>query len=161
MLMDAELLMGATALFAVVSAIAVGLAVRHGTCSGAISIVAAFVGLATAWWAYEHTTGYASNAPLPPQFRLLQAHVVEPAPSQGRDGAIYLWVEALDGAAAPRVHELAYTRSLHQTVQAAMETTKDARHRVGRVTRRHQGAPSLRFEPRALRARRAKSETTN
>src|SRR5579862_5446324 len=60
--------------------------------------------------------GWASADSLPPSFKLLQARIVEPHSFEGDPGAIYLWVEALDGDnrpnGVPRAYRIPYSDRL-------------------------------------------------
>lgn len=60
--------------------------------------------------------GWASADRLPPNFKLLQARIVEPHSLEGDPGAIYLWVEALDEgnrpSGVPRAYRIPYSDKL-------------------------------------------------
>ena len=49
-----------------------------------------------AFFRTEGLPGWSASAPLPPQFQLLWARVVEPNPLDQDPGAIHVWVEQLD-----------------------------------------------------------------
>lgn len=71
----------------------------------------------------EGLTGWSVAAPLPPQFQLLWARVVDPNPSDRDPGAVHLWVEELDAAnipnGQPRAYRLPYSSALAAKVEAA------------------------------------------
>lgn len=73
-------------------------------------------------------TGWSSATALPDRFQLLWARVVEPNPSRGFQGAIHLWVEALDRhnipSGEPRAFVLPYTRALAAKAAAAQSEIK-------------------------------------
>ena len=67
--------------------------------------------------------GWATEAKLPPSFKLLQARIVDPHTVDGDPGSVYLWVEALDEdnrpSGVPRAYRLPYTEALAEKTHAA------------------------------------------
>lgn len=76
--------------------------------------------------------GWPSAAPLPAEFRLLAFQVTEPDPQNGDDGQILIWALA-DGGTQPRVHRLAYDKTLHQSLVRAGQRQAEGRRQVGRL----------------------------
>lgn len=107
-----------------------------------------------AFWAIEAQLGWPSSTALPAQFQLHAALVEEPAPGDGDDGAIFLWLSPFDETAIeappavdefdvdaaalpgrrPRAFDLPYSRELHQEV----ETMRERLARGELVTGRHE-----------------------
>lgn len=73
----------------------------------------------------EGLFGWSATAPLPPQFQLLWARIVEPNPLDRDPGAVHIWVEELDAAnlpnGRPRAHRLPYSATLAAKVLAARD----------------------------------------
>ncbi len=67
--------------------------------------------------------GWATEARLPPSFKLLQARIVDPHTVDGDPGSVYLWVEALDDdnrpSGVPRAYRLPYTDALAEKTHTA------------------------------------------
>ena len=63
-----------------------------------------------AFFRIEGLTGWSAPAPLPAQFQLLWARIVEPNPLDRDPGGVHIWVEELDAAnlpsGQPRAHRL-------------------------------------------------------
>ena len=80
--------------------------------------------------------GWPSDAELPEDFQVHWAQVVEPDKFTGADGAIYLWVEALDErnipAGVPRAYELAYSEDLARRIRGVQESIQEGRDQAGR-----------------------------
>jgi hypothetical protein len=78
-----------------------------------------------AFFRTEGLPGWSAVAPLPPQFQLLWARVVEPNPLDQDPGAVHVWIEELDAAnlpsGQPRAYRLPYTPALARKVEAARE----------------------------------------
>jgi hypothetical protein len=76
-----------------------------------------------AFFRIEGLSGWSAPAPLPRQFQLLWARVVDPNPLDRDPGAIHIWVEELDAAnlpnGQPRAHRLPYSAALAGKVEAA------------------------------------------
>src|SRR6267154_1296570 len=66
-----------------------------------------------AFFHVEGLPGWSATAPLPPQFQLLWARVVEPNPLDRDPGAVHIWVEDFDAAnlpsGQPRAYRLPYS----------------------------------------------------
>ena len=67
----------------------------------------------------------ATGASLPAKFQLLWSRVVEPDPKMGAKGAIYLWVEEVDGnnvpSGLPRSYRLPYSLKLAERTLKARD----------------------------------------
>jgi hypothetical protein len=78
-----------------------------------------------AFFRTEGLPGWSASAPLPAQFQLLWARVVEPNPLDQDPGAVHVWVEELDAAnipsGEPRAYRLPYSPALARKVEAARE----------------------------------------
>ena len=76
-----------------------------------------------AFFRTEGLPGWSATAPLPPQFQLLWARVVEPNPLDQDSGTVHVWVEELDAAnlpsGQPRAYRLPYSPALAGKVEAA------------------------------------------
>ena len=68
------------------------------------------------FFASKGLLGWPASGALPPKFQLLWTRVVEPDVKAGNRGAIYLWVEAVDGnnvpSGLPRSYQLPYSVKL-------------------------------------------------
>src|SRR5262249_46350046 len=69
--------------------------------------------------------GWASVDRLPPNFKLLQARIIDPHTVDGDPGSVYLWVEALDEdnrpSGIPRAYRLPYSDALAEKTQHASD----------------------------------------
>jgi hypothetical protein len=78
-----------------------------------------------AFFRTEGLPGWSASAPLPAQFQLLWARVVEPNPLDQDPGAVHIWIEELDAAnlpsGQPRAYRLPYSPALARKVEAARE----------------------------------------
>ena len=74
-----------------------------------------------AFFRIEYLPGWSATAPLPPQFQLLWARIVEPNPLDRDPGAVHVWIEDLDAAnlpsGQPRAYRLPYTAALAGKVE--------------------------------------------
>lgn len=81
--------------------------------------------------------GWASVDRLPPNFKLLQARIVEPHSLEGDPGAIYLWVEALDDghrpSGVPRAYRIPYSDKLADKTDKAQSEIVAGRAQGGRA----------------------------
>lgn len=76
--------------------------------------------------------GWPSGDPLPERFVLLAAVIEEPGPR--RDGALYVWVNAVeDGqpAAQPRAHRLPYSKDLHGLLNEGLKKVRNGISQLG------------------------------
>src|SRR3954469_22171476 len=73
----------------------------------------------------EGLFGWSATAPLPPQFQLLWARIVDPNPLDGDPGAVHVWVEELDAANIPSGQPRAYRLPYSQTLAAKVEAARD------------------------------------
>jgi hypothetical protein len=75
----------------------------------------------------------APNTP-PEKFVLLAVVVEEPDKERKRQGALYIWVNALHGnkpAQAPRAYRLPYARDLHALLGEAMKKNRQGVSQIG------------------------------
>jgi hypothetical protein len=90
-----------------------------------------------AFFRIEGLTGWSAAAPLPSQFQLLWARVVEPNPLDRDPGAVHIWVEELDAAnlpsGRPRAHRLPYSAALAGKVTAARDEIMKGHPQGGRA----------------------------
>jgi hypothetical protein len=81
--------------------------------------------------------GWASVDRLPPQFKLLQARIVDPHTVEGDPGSVYLWVEALDGdnrpSGVPRAYRIPYSDALAEKTQHASDQIAAGHPQGGRA----------------------------
>jgi hypothetical protein len=82
----------------------------------ASAIVVSSVFFVEVFFASKSLLGWPASGALPPKFQLLWTRVVEPDLKAGNRGAIYLWVEELDGnnvpSGLPRSYRLPYSVKL-------------------------------------------------
>lgn len=71
--------------------------------------------------------GWASPDPLPAQFKLLGARIIEPHTFAGDEGAVFLWVEEVDAdyfpSGDPRLYRLPYNVNLVERTEAAVRAS--------------------------------------
>ena len=102
-----------------------------------------------AFFRTEGLPGWSAIAPLPAQFQLLWARVVEPNPLDQDPGAVHVWIEELDAAnipsGQPRAYRLPYSPALARKVEAAREQILQGHPTGGRAvdigTGKGQAAP--------------------
>lgn len=101
----------------------------------AVVITSVFYGVA--FFRIEGLPGWSAAAPLPPQFQLLWARVVDPNPLDRDPGAVHVWVEELDAAnipsGQPRAYRLPYSPTLAAKVEAARDEILKGRPQGGRA----------------------------
>jgi hypothetical protein len=87
----------------------------------AVIVTSAFY--CVAFFRIEGLSGWSVPTPLPPQFQLLWARIVDPNPLDRDPGAVHVWVEELDAAnlpsGQPRAYRLPYSAALAGKVEAA------------------------------------------
>ena len=87
----------------------------------AVIVTSAFY--CVAFFRIEGLSGWSAPTPLPPQFQLLWARIVDPNPLDRDPGAVHIWVEELDAAnlpsGQPRAYRLPYSAALAGKVEAA------------------------------------------
>ncbi|MGH6751745.1 MAG: hypothetical protein ACREDP_06210, partial [Bradyrhizobium sp.] len=102
---------------------------------GAVLVTSAFYGVT--FFRIEGLTGWSTPGPLPSQFQLLWARIVEPNPLDRDPGAVHIWVEALDAAnlpsGQPRAHRLPYSAALASKVTAARDEIMKGHPQGGRA----------------------------
>jgi hypothetical protein len=90
-----------------------------------------------AFFRIEGLSGWSAATPLPPQFQLLWARIVEPNPLDRDPGAVHIWVEELDAAnlpnGQPRAHRLPYSAALAHKVEAARDEIMKGHPQGGRA----------------------------
>src|SRR6266581_353859 len=87
------------------------------------------------FFASKGLLGWPASGALPPKFQLLWTRVVEPDLKAGNRGAIYLWVEEVDGnnvpSGLPRSYQLPYSVKLaDRTLKRATRSWPAIRRRV-------------------------------
>jgi hypothetical protein len=101
----------------------------------AVVITSIFYGVA--FFRVEGLPGWSADAPLPRQFQLLWARVVDPNPLDRDPGAVHVWVEELDAAnipsGQPRAYRLPYSPTLAAKVEAARDEIMKGRPQGGRA----------------------------
>ena len=83
--------------------------------------------------------GWPSEAELPEQFQLLAFRISEPETGRGDEGEILLWIQGLADP-RPRVHRLAYQKSLHIALTQAGQRQAAGIRQIG--SRHLQGSAS-------------------
>ena len=90
-----------------------------------------------AFFRIEGLSGWSAAAPLPHQFQLLWARIVDPNPLDRDPGAIHIWVEELDAAnfpnGQPRAYRLPYSSALAAKVEAARDEIMKGHPQGGRA----------------------------
>ena len=103
--------------------------------AGLIALTSAFY--VVNFFATRALLGWSSIDPLPPNFKLLSARIVEPHSLAGDPGAIHLWVEELDEdnfpSGTPRAYRLPYDAKLAEKTEAAIRASADGRPQGGRT----------------------------
>ena len=96
--------------------LSMGLTSRFAWWVKASTIVVSSVFFVEVFFASKSLLGWPAAGTLPPKFQLLWTRVVEPDLKGGNRGAIYLWVEELDGnnvpSGLPRSYRLPYSVKL-------------------------------------------------
>jgi hypothetical protein len=132
-----------------------------GVKAAAIAVTTLFFGISYA--SIAGLVGWPSEARVPERFQLHWATVVEPDKLNGLPGAIYLWLESLDGsnmpAGTPRAFRVPYTRELADRIEHAKERIEQGMDQAGTARdldvpkglpdegRRLAGAPPRQNEP--------------
>ncbi|MBK9362902.1 MAG: hypothetical protein IPM99_18235 [Rubrivivax sp.] len=104
--------------------------------------------------AFDDVWGWPSRHALPERFVLLAAVIEEP--TRTRPGALYVWVNALEGgkpAPRPRAYQLPYSKDLHALLDEGM---KKARQGIAQM-----GTAEPRRGPRGLSWLRPGSDEQN
>jgi hypothetical protein len=100
-----------------------------------VLVTSAYYGVA--FFRIEGLSGWSASAPLPSQFQLLWARIVEPNPLDRDPGAVHIWVEDLDSAnlpsGQPRAYRLPYSTALAAKVQAARDEILKGHPQGGRA----------------------------
>lgn len=79
-------------------------------------------------------SGWPSQDLLPERFVLLSAVFDEPAPGQGSEGAIFLWLHPLENGelvAMPRAYKLPYQKDLRGILDDALRKARDGNAQMG------------------------------
>jgi len=96
--------------------LSMGLTSRFAWWVKASTIVVSSAFFVEVFFASKSLLGWPASGTLPPKFQLLWTRVVEPDLKAGNRGAIYLWVEELDGnnvpSGLPRSYQLPYSVKL-------------------------------------------------
>jgi hypothetical protein len=103
--------------------------------AGAIVVTSAFY--LVSFFATHSLLGWSTDDPLPPNFKLLGARIVEPHSVGDDPGSIYLWVEAYDRdnfpSGVPRAYRLPYSAKLADKTEAAVKASADGHPQGGRT----------------------------
>ena len=111
-------LLGISAAYVVLSLVvlSMGLTSRFAWWVKATMIVVSSGFFVEVFFASKGLLGWPASGALPPKFQLLWTRVVEPDVKAGNRGAIYLWVEEVDGnnvpSGLPRSYQLPYSVKL-------------------------------------------------
>jgi hypothetical protein len=111
-------LLGISAAYVVLSLVvlSMGLTSRFAWWVKASTIVVSSGFFVEVFFASKGLLGWPASGALPPKFQLLWTRVVEPDLKAGNRGAIYLWVEEVDGnnvpSGLPRSYQLPYSVKL-------------------------------------------------
>jgi hypothetical protein len=111
-------LLGISAAYVVLSLVvlSMGLTSRFAWWVKASTIVVSSGFFVEVFFASKGLLGWPASGALPPKFQLLWTRVVEPDVKAGNRGAIYLWVEEVDGnnvpSGLPRSYQLPYSVKL-------------------------------------------------
>ena len=82
------------------------------------------------WTSLQQTKGWPSDQPLPTQFELISADIVEPNPLENSSGNIHLWIRPSE-TDSPRAYVLNYSRDLHQRLFETKKRIASGRRQVG------------------------------
>lgn len=103
-------------------------------------------------YTFEDMLGWPTPRMLPEKFIIVSAVIEEPNKERGVEGAIYLWVTALDGnrpAGAPRSYRLPYQKDAHSQLSEAQRKSRQGIRQVGTVERAGGGSGSAWFKVNA------------
>ncbi len=84
--------------------------------------------------AFDGMLGWPAASALPEKFVLLATVVEEPDKEHGSKGAIFIWVNGVDGGrpvAEPRAYRLAYGKPLHAILNEAMKKNRQGVSQIG------------------------------
>lgn len=82
------------------------------------------------WQGLQDVKGWPAYQPLPEEFELIAADVVEPKSGDGIEGAINLWIRP-ESDSEPRVHALPYTREMHKMLFETKQRMDGGQSQVG------------------------------
>ena len=98
------------------------------------------VGVAVLWFVADDFThrmwGWPSPGAVPERFVLLATVIDEPR--KGSDGALYVWVNALEEGRAlpqPRAYRLPYSKELHARLDSSMRHSREGIRQIGTAQR--------------------------
>jgi len=98
------------------------------------------------FFASKGLLGWPASGTLPPKFQLLWTRVVEPDVKAGNRGAIYLWVEEVDGnnvpSGLPRSYQLPYSVKLADRTLKARDEIMAGNPQEGLAEEITEGDPS-------------------
>jgi hypothetical protein len=113
--------------------------------AGAIVVTSAFY--LVSFFATHSLLGWSTDDPLPPNFKLLGARIVEPHSVGDDPGSIYLWVEAYDQdnfpSGVPRGYRLPYSAKLADKTEAAVKASADGHPQGGRTANTGTGSGGI------------------
>jgi hypothetical protein len=127
--------------------LSMGLTSRFAWWIKASAIVVSSVFFVEVFFASKSLLGWpASSTPLPSKFQLLWTRVVEPDLKAGSRGAIYLWVEELDGnnvpSGLPRSYRLPYSVKLADRTLKARDEIMAGNPQEGHADELAEGDPA-------------------
>ena len=95
--------------------------------AGATILTSAFY--VVTYFSFPPLLGWPTTQAPPAQFLLVSTHVTQPDKETGEDGAIYLWLTAIENMhrpAEPRAYRLEYSNALHEKIiEAETRMEKD------------------------------------
>ena len=104
----------------------------------AVILVTSILYLGT-WFGYQGLTGWATNQPLPENFRLVFLSIEERQSASDGPGYIYYWVRRLDEAGLPfgppRVHRVEWSESEAENAEAALSKIEEGEELNGTWSR--------------------------
>jgi len=126
--------------------LSMGLTSRFAWWVKAGAIVVSSVFFVEVFFASKGLLGWPAAGALPPKFQLLWTRVVEPDLKMGNRGAIYLWVEELDGnnvpSGLPRSYRLPYSVKLADRTLKARDEIMAGNPQEGLAEELAEGDPS-------------------
>jgi len=141
-------LLGISAAYVVLSLVvlSMGLTSRFAWWVKASTIVVTSGFFVEVFFASKGLLGWPASGALPPKFQLLWTRVVEPDLKAGNSGAIYLWVEEVDGnnvpSGLPRSYRLPYSVKLADRTLKARDEIMAGNPQEGLAEDVAEGEPS-------------------
>ncbi len=117
-----------------------------------LMIIVVTVSYFVANYTFEDMLGWPTPRVLPEKFLINSAVIEEPNKERGVEGAIYLWVTALDTnmpAGAPRSYRLPYLKDTHSQLAESQRKSRQGIRQVGTIERAGGGSGSSWFKVNA------------